>query len=167
MNALSQDRNWLKIIGIVAVLSITLLFSQCSREFIYRSQVNAPRLVQSACMEQVHNYDWKGYFLENIEEQGSFPNPYPEFYTHSSHYSKEQVSYYATSRSPYLKSYVGLVVSLPKPRQNNSFNVGSAIGIVCEAIKPGETAATDPSFNGSTLTCGAQTRQVGDVISTR
>jgi hypothetical protein len=169
---LFQDRNLLKIVGIVVVLSATLLFSRCSEGYIYRSQGNARIAVQVICQEQVYNYEWRGYFLENIEAQGRFTNPYPEFYSHSTRYAEGKVFHYVTSRSPYLKSYVGLVVALPEttqptPSESNSASsdqAHAAIAILCEADKPGATPATDPSSDTSTLTCGSQTHQVGDLI---
>lgn len=171
--ALFQDHNWLKIIGIVVVLFATLLFSQCSQDFIYRSQVNAPLLVRSICLSQIYTYENTGRFIENLAGQGLFPNPYPEFYKHLTRYEANQVFHYATSKSPHLKSYVGLVVGFPKTTQPITAKSGSvlplrkqsAIAIVCEATKPGAIAANNPHFDGSTLTCSSQTRQVGDVLS--
>lgn len=172
MKVLSQDRNWLKIIGIIVVLSITLLFSQCSQGFIYRSQTNAQIAVQVICQEQIHNYEWSGNFLEDIEGQGRFSNPYPEFYSHATQYVGEKAFHYATSKSPHLKSYVGLVVGFSKTTQPMTSQSDSAISrqrdaiaIVCETTKPGTNPANDPGFDSSTLTCGSQTRQVVDLLT--
>lgn len=170
MNALLQDRNWLKIFGIVVVLTTTVLVSQGSQGFIYRAQVNAPLLVQSACLNQVHTYKERGRFLPTVAGPGDFTNPYPEFYTHSTQFANEKVWYYATSRSPHLKSYVGLVMSVPGAIRSSTNNGAlsaqkhAAIAIVCEATQPGTTPANAPSFDGSTLTCSSQTRQVSDII---
>lgn len=167
MKVLAQDRNWLKIIGIVVILFTTLQLSQCSRSFTHRSEANARVAVQVICQNQIYNYNRSGQFLQNIEAQGLFTNAYPEFYAHSTRYVGNQAFHYATSKSPYLKSYVGLVVGLPKAAQLTTASADSAIATLCEATKPGATAATDPSFHASTLVCGSQTQQIGDLLTLR
>ena len=176
MKVLLQDRNWLKLIGIVGILFATLQLSQCSQGFIYRSQTNAPLLVRSICLEQIYNYERTGRFIQNLAGQGKFPNPYPQFYTHSTRYEADRVFHYATSQSPHLKSYVGLVVGLPpsapssmtSTRSEAPLRDHSAIAIVCEATQPGATSAPDPSFNPSDpspLVCSPQTQPVGTLLS--
>lgn len=175
MSAISQDNNWLKLIGIITVLTATMLLYQCSQGFVLRAQYNAPLLVRSVCLQQITTYEQTGRFIENLAAQGTFPNPYPEFYTHSTRHETNQVFHYATSKSPYLKSYVGLVVGRLKTNQTNSVQRNSApsdrnnsaIAIVCEANKPGDTPATDPIADGSTLTCQTGTQQIGNLLRLR
>jgi len=167
MKALSQDHNWSKIIGIVLVLSATLLFSKCSQGFIYSSQANAAIAVQVSCQREIHNYEQHGRFLSKAKGLEEFNNPYPEFYSHSIRYAADKVFYYATSKSSHLKSYVGLVVGLPKSAPLKTASSHSAIAIWCGATKPGTAPATDPIFSGSTLTCGSQTEQVGALLTSR
>lgn len=165
MKVLAQDRNWSKIIGIVVILFVTLWLSRCSRSFTHRSQANAQVSVQVICQHQIYNYNRSGQFLQNLEGQGLFINAYPEFYSHSTRYAGNQVFHYATSKSPYLKSNVGLVVGLPKAAQLTTASANSAIAILCEATKPGTAPATDPSFSASTLVCGSQTQQIGNLLT--
>lgn len=161
MKALSQDHNWSKMIGIVLILLATLLFSQCSRGFIYSSQANAAIAVQVSCQQEIHSYEQHGRFLSRAKGLEEFSNPYPEFYSHSIRYAPDKVFYYATSKSPHLKSYVGLVVGLPKAAHPTTASFNSAIAIWCGATKPGTAPATDPVFDNSTLSCGGQTQEIG------
>lgn len=165
MKALSKDYNWLKVIGIVLVLSATLLLSQCSQGYIYRSQANAAIAVEVSCRREIYKYEQHGRFLDEVEGSREFINAYPEFYSHSIRYAAGKVFYYATSKSPHLKSYVGLVVDLPKAVPLTTPSSSSAIAITCGATKPGTAPATDPIFGTSTLICGSQTQQVGALLT--
>ncbi|MGM3308502.1 type IV pilin-like G/H family protein [Anabaena sp. WFMT] len=157
MKALSRDRNWLKIIGIFVVLTMTLLLSRCSENFIEPPQTNAKQAMQKLCQEQTWAYERTGQLVEDVKQRGWLINAYPEFYTNFIRRSENQIFYYATSKSQHLKSYVGMFVGLPggQPRK--------AISIVCESEEPGVTPATDPIFDNLTLTCGVQTLQIKNV----
>jgi hypothetical protein len=154
MKALSRDLNWLKIIGIFVVLTMTFWLSQCSDDFIEPPQTNAKHAMQTLCQEQTWAYERNGQLVEDVRQRGWLINAYPGFYTNFIRRSKNQMFYYATSKSPHMKSYIGMLVGLPEGQPRK------AISIVCEAEKPGATPATDPSFYNSTLTCGVKTRQI-------